>query len=96
MPSNVEGHFWINSAELHAGPIVWGEPESPPNNGLTGIMRSREFTIGADYMVLRVGGGNDSPSRRATVPAILSAMLGKLFRGLFSRRPVLVKGGAAV
>jgi hypothetical protein len=59
VPSNVEGHFWINSAELHAGPIVWGEPESPPNNGLTGIMRSREFTIGADYMVLRVGGGND-------------------------------------
>lgn len=58
-PSNLEGFFMIATAEQHAGPLAWGCPECPPDDGLTGVLRSRVFRISDDYLALRVGGGND-------------------------------------
>lgn len=58
-PSNIEGFFWIATAEQHAGPLAWGCPGCPPDESRTGILRSNEFVIEDDYLAFRMGGGDD-------------------------------------
>jgi hypothetical protein len=58
-PSNIEGFFWIATAEQHAGPIAWGCPECEPDESRTGILRSVDFRVRAEYLAFRIGGGHD-------------------------------------
>ncbi len=61
VPSEVEGHFWINTAEQHGGPLAWGCPSCGPDYARTGILRSQTMNVDTgimtDYIKLRVGGG---------------------------------------
>jgi hypothetical protein len=59
IPSNVQGHFWINTAEVYAEPVAGGCWECPPDETLTGLLHSRVFTVEGDSLELWVGGGND-------------------------------------
>jgi len=62
LTSNVEGLFWVNTSEHHAGPLAWGCPECPPDPAMTGILRSRAFRITQPTISLRVGGGQNPDS----------------------------------
>jgi hypothetical protein len=59
IPSNVEGNFWVNTAESYAHPVYIGCPNCPPQESRTGIVRSRPFTIAGNGLELWVGGAND-------------------------------------
>ncbi len=61
-PSGIEGFFWIATAEQHAGPLGWGCPECPPDETLTGVLRSHPFAISNDYLTFRIGGKSDADS----------------------------------
>jgi hypothetical protein len=66
VPSNIEGTFWIGTAEQYAGPYGGGCWNCTPNETLVGRLRSRAFTIAGDRMELWVG-GTASPLTRVTL-----------------------------
>ncbi len=81
IPSNVEGHFWINTAESYGAPVGLGCHDCAPVESRTGILRSRVFPVTGSRMKLWVGGGRDPENlyvalRRASDGEILFSETG--------------------
>ncbi len=55
-PSNVEGHFWVNTAETYAGPYGGGCAGCGPNESWTGVLRSTSFQISGYRIEFLLGG----------------------------------------
>jgi hypothetical protein len=62
IPSGVEGHFWINTAERYGEPVTDGCHDCPPDEARTGIIRSHVFPVTGQRMTLWVGGGAEEES----------------------------------
>lgn len=56
VPSNMDGNFWVSTAEDDSGPYELGCPTCGPDETLTGVLRSRPFILEGLRMRLWVGG----------------------------------------
>lgn len=54
--SNMDGIYWVNTAESDNGPYNQGCPTCGPNESYTGVLRSHAFTSRGAEMQLWVGG----------------------------------------
>jgi hypothetical protein len=85
--SNVEGRWWVNTAEAYAGPFG-GCATCAPAETLTGILRSAAFTLAGERIELRVGGTASALCRVALVDSASGAVLHEA-RGLGSEAMTL-------
>ncbi len=76
VPSNMEGNFWVSTAEDDSGPYGLGCPTCQPDEALTGVLRSRPFVLQGLRIRLWVGG---SASPLAYV-ALVDAGTGDILR----------------
>jgi hypothetical protein len=75
VPSNVDGLFWVNTAENDSGPYGLGCATCAASEALTGVLRSDTFTINHRTVRLRVGGTASPQAYVALVDAVTGTPL---------------------
>jgi len=73
--SNVQGLFWVNTAEDHNGPFLGGNATSGANETRTGVLRSKAFTSNGLTMELMVGGTASAQAFVALIDSVTGSVL---------------------
>ena len=73
--SNLQGIFWVNTAEDHNGPFQGGVPTSGANETRTGVLRSKTYTSQGLTMELMVGGTASAQAFVALIDSVSGTVL---------------------
>jgi hypothetical protein len=73
--SNLQGLFWVNTAENCNGPFQGGNATSGASETLTGVLRSKTYTSNGLTMELLVGGSASAQAYVALVDSVSGAVL---------------------